>query len=621
MAQEPTSPKTSTTRQLASGLEATIAMPAVTADGQGETQGLTNGNTPANGSKATNGNTATPPAAAAVPPTPASAARSPGAVVPGAKTAAMTRGGQPDAKAVPTARALPAGSGARETTQRGTTQRGAAAPLPALMIDEEDEGGFMAAMHTMVRTTPSWLTSMVVHVVALLVLGLITVPRISDDQFNDLVVDSVDPGEQIEELDAEDMEELKFEEASLVDAATTDATEAIEIVEDPIPTLSAEVQLSEMGEIQALSENLLTSAGSSATGDLGLRASDAGRMAAVASGGGSAGSEEAVGLALAWLAKHQNPDGSWSFDHRTGACQGRCDHTGSLKQARFGATGMGLLPFLGAGHTHKQGKYKDNVKAALMFLCQNMNQGSMYEAGGSLYSHGIGTIAVCEAYAMTQDKGLFAPAQQAINFTVQSQDPVLGGWQYTPRSGSDTSGLGWQLMALKSGHMGYLAVPKQTIENATKFLNSVQADGGATYGYATPGAGQATTAIGLLCRMYLGWKKDNEALQKGVEVLSNWGPIISDGNASMYYNYYATQVMHHWEGELWTKWNEKMRDGLVNSQSKQGHSTGSWYFNGDHGSELGGRLYNTALATMTLEVYYRHLPLYRQSSTEDEFEE
>ncbi|MFH1266905.1 MAG: hypothetical protein ABIK89_14345, partial [Planctomycetota bacterium] len=80
---------------------------------------------------------------------------------------------------------------------------------------------------------------------------------------------------------------------------------------------------------------------------------------------------------------------------------------------------------------------------------------------------------------------------------------------------------------------------------------------------------------------------------------------------NMYYNYYATQVMRHWGGPEWEKWNPKMRDYLVATQSNQGTESGSWYFAGGHG-ETGGRLYNTAVALMTLEVYYRYMPLYRQ---------
>jgi hypothetical protein len=55
-----------------------------------------------------------------------------------------------------------------------------------------------------------------------------------------------------------------------------------------------------------------------------------------------------------------------------------------------------------------------------------------------------------------------------------------------------------------------------------------------------------------------------------------------------------------------------MRDYLVKSQATDGHEAGSWYFDESHASH-GGRLYTTAMATMTLEVYYRYMPLYQES--------
>jgi len=274
---------------------------------------------------------------------------------------------------------------------------------------------------------------------------------------------------------------------------------------------------------------------------------------------------------------------------------------------------------LGAGQTHKTGKYQKEVKAGLYFLVNQMKvspQGGSLNDSGTMYSHGIASIVLCEAYAMTHDKGLYTPAQQAVNFICYAQDPVGGGWRYSPRQKGDTSVVGWQVMALKSGHMGYLRIPPITVKKAFSFLDSVQANGGANYGYTDPGKGPATTAIGLLCRMYLGWKHDNAALEKGVKWLSAQGP----NKSNMYYNYYTTQVMRHWEGEEWKKWNNAMRDMLTSTQATKGHEAGSWCTDAsDHCVKSGGRLYCTAMATMILEVYYRHLPIYRKQSTDENF--
>ena len=340
-----------------------------------------------------------------------------------------------------------------------------------------------------------------------------------------------------------------------------------------------------------------------------------GRGQWVAAGGGNAASEKAVYLALKWLSEHQMPDGGWDYDHTAcPKCRGQCGNPGTETESRNAATAMALLAYLGAGQSHKTGKYKFSVKAGLYFLVSRIqdspNGGSLMDDGrGKMYSHGLATIALCEAYALTHDKGLYAPAQKAVDFIAYAQDPVGGGWRYQPRQKGDTSVFGWQLAALKTGHAAYLRIPPVTVKKAFQFLDTVQSNVGANYGYVDPGAGPATTAIGLLSRMHLGWKKDNPALVRGVKWLSEQGPSKGD----MYYNYYATQVLRHWEGEEWVKWNNVMRDQLINSQAKEGHEQGSWHFKrGDHGADIGGRLYCTTLATLVLEVYYRHLPIYRR---------
>ncbi|MCA9270671.1 MAG: hypothetical protein KDA41_19450, partial [Planctomycetales bacterium] len=265
--------------------------------------------------------------------------------------------------------------------------------------------------------------------------------------------------------------------------------------------------------------------------------------------------------------------------------------------------------------------YQKQVHAGLAYLIRSMKvngrTGSWHEAEGSMYSHGLCSIAMCEAYAMTHDKELLAPAQLCLNFIVYAQDPVGGGWRYAPRQAGDTSAVGWQLMALKSGHMAYLEVPPGTVVGAMKFLDSVQANSGAEYGYTGPAEGRAaTSAVGLLCRMYLGWKHDNPGLQQGVEIIDKRGPSKND----MYYNYYATQVVRQYDGEVSERWNGRLLDWLVGQQAKDGAKAGSWHFRGgDHGSERGGRLYCTAMSTMILEVPYRNMPIYRNHASDDDF--
>jgi hypothetical protein len=124
----------------------------------------------------------------------------------------------------------------------------------------------------------------------------------------------------------------------------------------------------------------------------------------------------------------------------------------------------------------------------------------------------------------------------------------------------------------------------------------------------------AMTAEGLLCRQYLGWPAHHRGLHEGVNyLLAEHLPSRFEPN--IYYWYYGTQVMHHLGGEAWELWNNATREALVELQSRDGHEAGSWApvggSIGGHDTRVGGRLYVTALAICTLEVYYRHLPIYR----------
>jgi hypothetical protein len=60
-----------------------------------------------------------------------------------------------------------------------------------------------------------------------------------------------------------------------------------------------------------------------------------------------------------------------------------------------------------------------------------------------------------------------------------------------------------------------------------------------------------------------------------------------------------------------------LRPLLLRTQVTAGLDAGSWDPNGDvpdAWSKFGGRLYVTTLNLLSLEVYYRHLPLYEATA-------
>lgn len=347
---------------------------------------------------------------------------------------------------------------------------------------------------------------------------------------------------------------------------------------------------------------------------LSLRKSDARREAAK-SLGGSTDSEDAVERGLDWLVKHQHADGRWSI-HQFACKDHQCASHGSF-ESDTAATGLALLAFLGAGYTHQSGPHQAVVERGLKWILEHQKPDGDLFADKSefvwFYSHGMASIALCEAYGMTKDPVLKTPAQKALDFIVASQHPQFGGWRYKPKFESDTSVSGWQLMALKSGEVSGLTVSPTTYEGISRWLDSVESKttpGQFTYHPSKP-VSPAMTAEGLLMRQYLGAKRNDARLIAGADSLRRRLPDLSDRDA--YYWYYGTQVMFHLQGDHWADWNARLRDTLVTTQLKDGPSSGSW--NPDRPTSekwaaAGGRHYLTCLNLLMLEVYYRHLPLY-----------
>jgi hypothetical protein len=484
------------------------------------------------------------------------------------------------------------------------TQLTAARPLH----DREDE--CLDDSATLGQILSPWLASLIFHLALLLALALIV---LGDDPPPEELGLRATFAEATPRLDA--LETQLRPQPALLDTPAPQSVERT-VIESPVIALkespAAPPALEAAAPVEPLvASHLMTPVGPRGGGVEGRSSEARGKLLALY--GGTPQSEAAVARGLAWLAEHQLPDGSWRLNfHLAPRCEGKCANPGNVGSTTA-STALALLPFLGAGSTHERGEYQKVVRRGLYYLCSRMritpDGGDLQE--GTMYAQGLATLALCEAYAMSGDESLRPFAQQAIDFIVHAQHHG-GGWRYLPGQAGDTTSFGWQLMALKSGQLAGLRVPSPTMSLASKFLDSVQAEGGANYGYQRPAIDPTMSAIGLLCRMYLGWPRDHDGLTRGVEYLDELGPSANN----MYYNYYATQVLHHYEGPYWKPWNEILREHLIATQARKGHETGSWYFEEPH-TKTAGRLYNTAMAIMILEVYYRHMPLYKADVLEE----
>jgi len=222
------------------------------------------------------------------------------------------------------------------------------------------------------------------------------------------------------------------------------------------------------------------------------------------------------------------------------------------------------------------------------------------------------------------DLRLRAALSKAVAFTIRQQDAKGGGWRYKEGQEGDVSMLGWQLMSLKSAEIAGVNIPEAVRTRMNGFIETVrQGKNGGLFGYRrnvvaggrnSEPISATMTAEALFCQQMLGFPRDSDANTESIAWLMRNPPRMSDAN--YYYWYYGTLAMYQYGGKPWQDWNGTVRDLLVEQQIQSGPMTGTWDPNDEWG-RYGGRLYSTALATLTLEVYYRLLPLYRMNETTD----
>jgi hypothetical protein len=353
-----------------------------------------------------------------------------------------------------------------------------------------------------------------------------------------------------------------------------------------------------------------------------------GRKKAVGRFGGSQATESSVEAALRWLSRHQEADGHWDT-------QKYMDAPDNFPRDSFdpGITGLALLAFLGAGYTHKdKSLFQDNVLRAVKWLASNQKADGTFTQKKAdahwQYNEFICCLAVSEAYGMSRDPWLKEIAQKSVDYLVANQTPY-SGWRYTPKADSDTSVVGWATMALKSAKMAGLKVDGAAFQGINTYLDKVTekgADGKVEVTYhpeerISSGFEQdtrCTTAIGMLCRQFMGARQDDPLVVGSGKFLAGHLPEWAEGKYHFYYWYYATLAVFQQGGPEWNRWNEAIKKTLVDHQCKgpvpltsgPEDKDGSWDPKCYYGARWAGRVYTTALGALTLEIYYRYLPMY-----------
>ena len=482
------------------------------------------------------------------------------------------------------------------------------------------------------RSVPSWGVSLLLHAFFLLVLALLIQVGGSGPQDREFTAELPPPGEiadltSLVEADRSGDPFTDLDSPNPPSMSFGDAEPLTKLANQPeIPNLAAFGPEPAGPSRRDLSPSLLGAAplpGLAAniqapfSGRPGI-----GRADLVRREGGTVHSEKAVEDGLNWIVRHQKGDGSWVLNVHE-VCQ-TCPPQGTIV-SQTGATGLALLPLLGAGYSHTvKSRHQAAVRKGLEWLTANQQPNGDLHVGGTgighLYSHAIASMALCEAYGVSRDPELREPARRAIAFIAEAQDPDGGGWRYRPGQAGDTSVFGWNIFALRSANLAGLPVPKQTLRGCVDYLNLAAVDGKkVTYSYQPNQAvSPVMTAEALVGRQILGWPREHPSLIKGAGRVAAHMERSEDRN--IYYWYYGTQLLHNMRNKDWQRWNPHVREALIRTQiHDDGCPNGSWdpaSPSQDRWGGAGGRLFQTSLSILTLEVYYRYLPLYRTADQE-----
>jgi Prenyltransferase and squalene oxidase repeat len=350
--------------------------------------------------------------------------------------------------------------------------------------------------------------------------------------------------------------------------------------------------------------------------------------------------EAAIDSALDYLAKSQNPDGSWTSGRQFGG--GGFNQGGARDPA---ITGLCVMAFLSAGHVPGEGKYASVIENGVKYVAGSQQANGLFAGNQfgmtTMYSHGICTLMVAEVIGLMPDRRhaatLRRQLENAIKLIRHAQAKAgqnEGGWRYQPQPGdADMSVTAWQVMALRAAKNVGCDIPPETIEKAVGYVKNCYDP--STGGYRYVRGGPATvpcTGAGILSLELCG-----KEYHRSAESLNATGYIIDQitgrknqgfrpggqfGGLSQHFFYgvyYTSQAMFQIGGETWT-WYRKYLHALLLGPDGHPQRAGGFWTGVSGDDNMAGVNYCTAMAVLALTVEYRFLPIYQRGEEPEERE-
>jgi hypothetical protein len=308
---------------------------------------------------------------------------------------------------------------------------------------------------------------------------------------------------------------------------------------------------------------------------------------------------------LDWVANTQSRLGNWT------AVEGR------YPTAMTALAGIALLQ---EGSTTTQGKYAPNIRRAVDYLCNHSRANGLIGEPRErddryTYGHGYSMLFLSQVLGEEEDedrrKELVRVLTKAVEFCGRAQTDD-GGWGYV--SAKDGGGYDegsttiTQVQGLRGCRNAGIAVPKEVIDKAIKYIHQCTLDTGAVQ-YSSKGGGPrpAITAAAIACLFNAGDYDDKWVPKMMTFANQNLENLSEQGGFGHwhYAHYYFAQVMYREGGEKWQEYRDKMFKRLVSEATED--RNGVYWSQG-----YVGPIYTTAVNLTILQLDNNILPIYQR---------
>jgi hypothetical protein len=338
---------------------------------------------------------------------------------------------------------------------------------------------------------------------------------------------------------------------------------------------------------------------------------------------------------LEWLAKQQQPDGSFP----------------TMPFGQPGVTGLCVLAFMAHGHTPGTEPYGDVIEKGIAYIarCQKPNglvalvaplgtelsRNVSRDIGGTaLYNHGISSLTLSEVYSTTSETSadeIKAIIEKSIATTLTMQRwPKIrkedqGGWRYLDLLYTDgepvdsnLSNTVWQMLFLRSAKNAGFDVPQKSIDDAVLFIKNCFYEQYQTFGLMPSELDHRTRGMsgaGVISLALAGMHESEEAIKAGDWILQNgfekynvvepFGQIGWLDDRYHYGVFYCSQATYQLGGKYWEQFFPPVVEVLLKNQN----SDGSWDAESHTSDNKYGNAYTTALMVLALGAPNQFLPV------------